>query len=433
MTILQAETSHLLPGPEDISRVVLANGVTILVRTNQLSPSVVISGYLSAGSLFDPIEYQGLAHFTASSLMRGTANRSFQHIYNELETAAASLGFGGSVHNVSFGGRCLVEDLPMVMRVLAECLREPVFPAEQVDRLRAQALTGFAIRAQDTAEMASLTFDSLLFPDHPYGLPEDGFMETVGKFQAEDLIKFHKMHYGPREMVLVAAGAVTINQVVDIVQQAFDNWHNPEQPIEPVIPPVIPPQRSLRKHVFIPGKVQTSLVMGSLGPRRTDSDYFPASLGNNILGQFGMMGRIGDSVREKSGLAYYASTSLNAWISAGSWEISAGVNPNNLERVIEMVLTEVQRFTHEGITLEELQDSKSNYIGRLPLTLESNASVARSIVNIERFQLGLDYFQKYAMMIESVTREQVVECARTHLDPERFIIVSAGPNLNEVT
>ena len=92
-----------------------------------------------------------------------------------LESAGASLGFGASVHTVSFCGRSLVEDLPMLLNLLSESLRHPVFPAEQIERLRAQLLTGLAIRAQDTAEMASLTFDETLFANHPYGRPEDGY------------------------------------------------------------------------------------------------------------------------------------------------------------------------------------------------------------------------------------------------------------------
>lgn len=430
MTRLQAGTTHSLPGPEDISRTVLPNGITVLVRTNLLTPSVVINGYLQAGSLFDPVELLGLAHFTASALMRGTRNRSFQQIYDDLETAAASLGIGASVHNTSFGARCLTEDLPMVMQLLADCLRQPAFPANQVERLRAQALTGLAIRAQDTAEMASLTFDELLFPDHPYGLPEDGWQETVARIQAADLAQFHKSYYGPRGMVLVAVGAITPQQVLDLTEQVLGDWQNPDQPEEPVIPSAAQPGAAIRRHITIPGKTQTDLVMGSLGPKRADQDYLAASLGNNILGQFGMMGRIGDSVREKSGLAYHASTSLNAWISAGSWEISAGVNPGNLERAIDLILAEVNRFTRDGITDEELQDSKSNIIGRLPISLESNTGVARSILNIERFQLGLDYYQNYKAMIENITSEQVVETARRHLDTGRFITVSAGSDYN---
>ena len=168
-----------MPGPKDIARKVLSNGITLLARSNFNSASVVLSGYIGAGSLNDPHDKLGLAHFTSLALMRGTRNKEFHQIFDELESAGASLGFGASVHNINLGGRCLVDDLPLVAGILAECVMQPTFPDVYLERLRTQMLTSLAIRAQDTAEMASLTFDKLLFPGHPYGLPEDGYPETI--------------------------------------------------------------------------------------------------------------------------------------------------------------------------------------------------------------------------------------------------------------
>ena len=169
------------------------------------------------------------------------------------------------------------------------------------------------------------------------------------------------------------------------------------------------------------------MIIGTLGPRRNAPEYMSASLGNSVLGQFGMMGRIGDIVREKSGLAYHASASLNSWIEAGSWEVSAGVNPTNLQRTIDLVHEELKRFTAEPVTAEELADSKANYIGRLPLSLESNGGVAGALLNIERFQLGLDYYRRYADTVSAVTPESVLETARMYIHPDKMAIISAGP------
>lgn len=279
--------------------------------------------------------------------------------------------------------------------------------------------------------MASLTFDEILFAGHPYALPDDGYIETVATIQREDLTAFHQRHYGPRGLVLSVAGAVTAQQVVDQVVEALGNWANPDQPPEPLLSDVQPLTEPVRRHIYIPGKTQVDLVFGSLGPKRTDPDYQPASLGNNILGQFGMMGRIGSVVREKSGLAYSAFTSLNGSRAAGSWEFSAGVAPQNLERVIELMMTEVGHFIHQPVSSEELKDSQSSYIGGLPLSLESNAGVSRAILNIERYQLGLDYLVNYASMIEKITPEQILETAQRYLVPAHFVTISAGPHPSE--
>jgi len=418
-----------LPGPDDITRLVLPNGITLLTRANFNSPSVVVSGYLTCGSVFDPPEKLGLAHFTALSLMRGTVQRKFQEIYDALESAGASLGFGASVHNTSFGGRALSEDLPLIMKLLSESLQTPVFPSDQVERLRAQVLTSLAIRAQDTDEVSSMAFDAALFHDHPYGLPEDGFPETVQAIKLEDLADFHRQHFGPRGMVIVVVGAVSPEQVRDEVDRALGDWRNPVQIESPTLPAVPPPTQTFRKHVAIAGKSQADLVMGTLGPYRRSPDFMPASLGNNILGQFGMMGRIGDVVRERAGLAYHASTSLNAWIAAGSWEVSAGVNPANLQRAIDLIRRELERFVRRPVFKRELKDSQSNFIGRLPLSMESNNGVANALLNLERFQLGLDYYQNYASQVMAVTPERILDVSQNYIDPERLVITSAGPEI----
>jgi len=419
-----------LPGPEDITRSVLPNGITVLTRTNDSSPSVVISGYMLSGSQFDPAERLGLAHFTAACLMRGVEGLNFQQIFNELESVGASLGFGASVHTTSFSGRALAEDLPLLFSIVSRCLRQPTFPPDQVERLRANFMTGFAIRAQDTSEMCSLTFDQLLFPEHPYGRPEDGFPETVKPITREELIAFHRKHYGPRGMVIVVVGAVSAAKALEEVQKALGDWINPEQPEPPAIPPVTAPV-GVRRHIALPGKMQTDLVMGTIGPVRKSPDFLAASLGNNILGQFGMMGRIGDVVREQAGLAYYASTSLNGWLSAGSWEVSAGVNPVNLQKAIDLIQLELRKFVSEPVSVQELTDSQANFIGRLPLSMESNGGVAAALMNLERFQLGLDYYQRYADLVRAVTPELVLEVARRYLNPDQLVVVSSGPDLAE--
>jgi zinc protease len=415
-----------IPGPQDIKRKVLTNGVTLLARSNFNSASVVLSGYLGAGSLLDPLDKLGLAHFASLALMRGTQKRDFQQIFNELESAGASLGFGASVHNINLGGRCLAEDLPLMVNILADCILEPTFPEDYLERLRAQLLTSLTIRAQDTSEMASLTFDQLLFPGHPYGLPEDGYIETIQAITRNDMVDFHRMHFRPENMAIVIVGAVEPDAAFDLFEGKLGQWQNTAAKQVVNLPIITPLEKTTRQHISIPGKSQSDLVMGTLGPKRHAPDYLAASIGNNILGQFGMMGRIGDSVREKAGLAYYASTSVNSWIEAGSWEVSAGVNPVNVDKAIHLITSELEKFCSEPVTTEELDDSKSNYVGRLPLSLESNSGVANSILNLERFNLGLDYLQRYPELVNAITPAEILETAQRYINPLNLIIVSAG-------
>ena len=420
---------HSLPGPENIIRRQLDNGITVLMRTNPASPSIYMNGFFNGGSIFDPDDQLGLADFTALALMRGNARHSFQELYDLLETAGASLHFDAAVHNARFAGRALAEDLPLLLNLLAECLTQPAFPLDQLEKLRAQLFTGLTMRNQDTGSMASLRFEELLYGSHPYSRPVEGHLETLPNIQRKDLIDFHHKYYGPRDMTIVIVGGIDPEAAFAQVQQALGNWHNPAQipSPEPVALPDYPAQ-TIRQHIELPGKSQSDLVMGWFGPMRNSPDYFPLSVGNNILGQFGMMGRIGSSVREKAGLAYYASTSLGASLIGGSWLVAAGVNPANLERAIDLILIELQRFVNETVSDEELSNSKANFTGRLPMAFESNAGVASGLWNIERHQLGLDYYQLYPQRIAAITAEQILQTTCRYLDPQRLVIVDAGTN-----
>ncbi|NJN79329.1 MAG: insulinase family protein [Anaerolineales bacterium] len=415
------------PSAKDVLEVTLANGITVLARSNFNSPSISMGGYLPAGAIFESDEKLGLAEFVSTSLMRGTHTRTFDQIYNELESVGASMGFDSGVHNTNFGGRALVEDLPLLLKLLSESLQTPAFPNDEVERLRAQLLTGLALRAQDTSEMSSMVFEQILYEGHPYSRPSDGYVETIQSITREDMEKFHRLHFGPRGMVLAIVGAIQPKKAVEAVEQFLGGWQVEGQVEAQSLPDLKAIKKVVKRHHKIAEKSQSDLVIGTLAPTRKSPDFIAASLGNSVLGQFGMMGRIGNVVREKSGLAYYAYSSLNSGIGPGSWEVNAGVNPANVSKAIGLIEKELKKFVKQGVTKSEIADSQANYIGRLPLSLESNSGVVSAILNIHRYELGWDYYQRYEDMIRSVTRADIVEVARKYIDPTRLVIATAGP------
>lgn len=419
--------AHSLPGPEDIYREVLPNGITVLSRANFNSASVSVSGYFQAGSLDEPDEKLGLADFVSSALMRGTERHDFDSIYNELESAGASLGYDSGTHTTGFSGRSLAEDLPLLLGLLSETMRSPTFPVDEMEKLRTQLITGLSIRAQDTAEMADLIFDQILFGTHPYSRPSDGWPETIQAIRREDLIEFHRSFFGPRGLVIAIVGGIEPKKAVAEVARIFNGWQVEGQKDAPELPELKSLDETVKRHHLIAGKSQSDVVIGTVGPRRKDPDFLAASLGNSVLGQFGMMGRIGDVVREKSGLAYYAYSSLSAGIGPGTWSVSAGVNPANVKKASDLILEELARFVKDGVTENELADSKANFIGRLPLSLESNSGIAGALLNIERYDLGFDYYQRYAERVNEVTTEAVLKAARKFIDPDRLVVSIAGP------
>jgi zinc protease len=423
----QHKTKLSIPGPEVIHRYHLPNDITVLCMENSSSTSINIIGILKASSKNDPPAKLGLADFTASMLSRGTHNRNFLQIHSLLESAGASLNISSSAQSTWFSGKALSEDLSMLLQLTSEWLMQPIFPLDYTERIRAQILSSLAIREQDTGDRSSMALDKILFPNHPFGEPTDGYPDTIQAITREDLINFHHANYGPSEMILAIVGGIKFEVAYQLVCQFFEKWETGIKNI-PVLPKVKPLNKTVRQHIEIAEKNQTDILIGSLGPARMSLDFLPVYLGNDILGQFGMLGRIGEAVRVKAGLAYYAGSSVNSWQEGGNWEFMAGVNPKNTEKAIELIKQEINRFINESVTEEELSDSKSHLTGRLALSLESNSGLANAILTMEHFQMGLDYYQRYPKLINSITAKQILESSRRYLDIERLAIVSAGTN-----
>jgi zinc protease len=418
-----------VPNEQTIMRVQLDNGVTVLVYENPDVQSVYLMGALHAGSIYEDHAQNGLASMTAAALMHGTVSRDFDSLHASLEDIGADLGVGCGVHRVTFSGKSLAEDLPVVVELLADILRSPGFPEDQLERLRGERLTGLRYYQQDTRWRASRAFRETLYPEnHAYHYDTIGSAETVPTLTPDMIRSFHQTHYGPQGMHVVVVGAVEAVNAVDIVRQFLGDWTNPNQPRVATLPDISPPETPRRATVIVPGKSQADIVIGTLGPSRFEPDFQAANLANSILGQFGMMGRIGNVVRERNGMAYYAGSRLEGGYGPGSWRINAGVDPANIERTIALCIEEIQRLLTEPVSEEDLADNQSYFTGHLPLQLESNKGLAMTLHIMESYGLGLNYLADYHDMIYSITREDLLAAAQHYLNPDALVIAVAGPN-----
>jgi zinc protease len=420
-----------IPNSATIHRTVLNNGIVVLVYENFAAQSVVISGSFRAGSLYETPAKSGLAAFTASALMRGTQSRDFNAIAAALEDIGADLDVNGGTHRAGFGGKSLAEDLPLLIDLLADVLRYPTFPVAQVERMRGELMTGLQIRSQDTRYRASRAFSEALYPDtHPYHYRVSGTLETVPTLTIADMQAFHAKHYGPDGMLLAIVGAVKAAEAVEIVRARLEDWHNAAQPPEPALPPVEPLSETRRTFVPLAGKTQADLVLGSYGPSRFADDYLAATLANCVLGQFGMMGRIGGSVREELGLAYYAYSSMDGGMGPTPWSVIAGVSPANIELALGEIVKEIRRITTEPVSDDDLANVQSFFVGRLPLQLESNEGIAGSILNMELYGLGLDYLLTYRDRLYALTKADLLAAAQKYLNADAWVLGVAGPSQN---
>ena len=424
------KTMNPIPGSDDITRHVLDNGIVILVRENFDAQSVVMSGSFAAGAAFEDPAKHGLASLTADALMRGTQSHDFNSLHETLEGGGMSLDVNGGRFLTSFGGKALAEDMSTLIELLGDVLRNPSFPAEHVELLKGEIVTGLQYSQQDTRYMAGKSFRQLAYPSqHIYHRGATGEIDTVAAFTAEDLAEFHSAQYGPGQMLISVVGAIEAQAAIDQIEKRLGDWTNPQQKTDFSQPPIPKFEDMQMRNVTLPGKTQSDIVLGIAGPARNADDFQAARLVNNVLGVFGMMGRIGASVREEKGLAYYAYSRVEGGLGAGSWTVSAGVSPDNVQLALASIREELERIIDEPVSSDDLADNQANLVGSLPLKLESNSGVAGHMLSMERYGLGLDYLRNYAEEINSLTVEELQTAIQKYWNPEAFSVAIAGPEL----
>jgi len=206
----------------------------------------------------------------------------------------------------------------------------------------------------------------------------------------------------------------------------FGDWTLPRPPSIAAV--ALPPAIS-RRRVVIPmmNKAQADIAYGFTTMTRTDPEYYALWLMNHAFGQYSMSGRLGDSIRERQGMAYYAFSTLDANVMEGPLLIRAGVSAANIDRAVASIDEEVRKLVTEGLTQKELDDSRQFLIYAMPRALETNAGIANYLQTAEFFALGLDYDARVPDLLRAVTLEQANAAARKYLSVDRASLVIAGP------
>jgi len=275
--------------------------------------------------------------------------------------------------------------------------------------------------------MAGRYFREMLYtPDHPYGRPVNGALSSIASLTRADLLDYyHRLH--PQAGALVVVGDVSGAAVYQTLETLLGQWQPPHAPPDTDVPaprPLTAPARHLHP---MAGKFQADVVLGWIGPDRRAADFYAAYVGNTILGQLGLGGRIGQSVRENEGLAYYANSHLQGGSGPGPWLAFAGVNPAGVDKAIDLMLAEIRRFRAEPVTDDELADAKAYLTGVLPLQMETNEGVAGTLLDMHLYQLGDDFIARYPAIINGVTQDEIQAAVQKYLNDEVYALAIAGP------
>jgi zinc protease len=406
---------------------VLANGARVVAKETRTTPAVTIHAAIHAGTICDPPSIGGVAQFVAKTVDRGTSTRSADEIAEALDSRGVSLAVTVNRHAITLVCTCLVEDFASVLSLVGDIVIRPVFPETEVGTRRAELVTLIRQDEDSPAVMASEGLMDLLYgPDHPYGRRARGTVASVETIDRQTLEAFHKSWFAPPALSLVIVGDVEPRRAIETAGDVFGEW---ERAGASAMDLAAPPRATGRRVRVIPmmNKSQADLAYGFTSVLRSDPAYYAYWLMNNIVGQYSIGGRLGDSIRERQGMAYYVFSSLDANVIPGPWFVRAGVNPANVERAVASIDSELSRFAAEGPTEREMTESKQYLIGSMPRTLETNASIANFLQTVEFFGLGLDYDVRMPGLLGAVTRDDVIAAARALLDPSKAALVVAGP------
>jgi len=409
-------------------RTELPNGIIVLAQPRPGDQAIDGSIRIRAGHAATNDDIPGRASMTGSMLNRGTENRSFEDYNEAIDSIGAMLGVSSGRQSIEVGWHSLMEDLDAVLDIAADIIRHPTFPEDELERIRKQAITGLREQEQDTGAMAGKALRELMYPEgHPYRTPSSGDIPSVEKITRDDLAAYHKAHFGPTATTIsIVGGTENLQEAVARLQRVFGDWAN-EIPEPHEVSPVDPPAHSIRSAITVRGRSQADISIGYPTIPRNHPDYYALQVANLVLGQLGLMGRLGADVRDKHGLAYYVYSSVSGGKANSIWGSRAGVDPANIGRALEGIEQELRRIREEPVSDDELADAKSFLIGSLPLGLESLGGVTDLLLTLEEYDLGLDYLDRYPEIISALTKDDLLRAISSHVDPDRLAIGIAGP------
>jgi zinc protease len=409
------------------SRHVLDNGTVVISKAAPTVPAVTIQVGVKAGSIYDSNALVGLSHLASRVLDRGTLVKTTDQIAEELDERGVSLAVGANRHVLNVTCTCLSEDFEAMLDLVGEIVMQPAFPDREIETRKGEVLNAIRQDEDSPAAMAMQALFTMLYPNqHPYGRPSKGSAESLGRIERKDLVEFHDARFAPSTTTAVIVGDVERERAVAASERVFGTWR--KSATGDITLPHPPEDRSRQERVIsMMNKAQADIGYGFTTIVRSDPRYYAFTLMNNALGQYGIGGRLGDSIRERQGMAYYVFSSFDANVVEGPLIVRAGVNPTNVDRAIGSIEDEMRRMAAEGMTADELADCKQYLIGSIPRLLETNGAIATFLQTAEFFGLGLDHDLRLPSLLDAVTLEDVNAAARQTLDVSRASLVVAGP------
>ena len=402
-------------------------GIDVIAYPSSVKDVVTLRAALPAGKALASTGNPAIPTLTGMLLDQGTLKQDKFAIAEKLEAVGASITFNVGTNVLEISARSLKKDAPLVIGLIAEQLRTPAFSADEFAKAKQQFAGSLKRSLESTDFRAADAFSRALYPQaHPNRNPSpEDLLSAIEAAKLDDVIAFHKAHFGPAQMTLVMVGDLDMPKLEAAVKESFSGWQGGSQLVR--VADAASPRGAQSQEVIMADKTSVSVVLGQTsGLRYSDPDYQALQLATAILGS-GFTGRLMANVRDKEGLTYDVDARLaNDMVNRGDWKISATFAPLLLEKGLASTRRQLALWYEAGVTPAEVEDRKSNLIGSFKVDLATTGGMASALLAAVNRGYGVNWLDEFPLKINALTHDQVNGVIKKYLKPDNMFLVKAG-------
>ena len=404
----------------------LPDGADLIVSEKHDLPLVAFSlTFLGGANQFEPADKTGLASLTAAMMSEGTKSKDGEALSNALQLLGTSVsttvaGESGAMSFVS-----TTDKLAQTLDIVADMLLNSTFPAEALERLRAQRLVALTQARAQPGAIAGRVFPKVLYGNaHPYGrVATEASLKAITR---DDVVAFHNQYFQPGRALVTVVGDVTATGVKPVIEKALAAW--PKAGARPAFTYPAPPQVQ-KTTIFLvdrPGAAQSTFAIGHPGPPRNTPDYYALQVMNTMLGGM-FQSRLNANIREEKGYSYGVTSNFAFGKGPGAFRTGGDIVGDKTDVALVEFMKELRGMLGERpVTDEELNTAKESLIQRLPATFASVSAINSALTSLWSQGLPDDYFQQYSKAIAAVTKSDVLRVAKKYIEIDRLAIVIVG-------
>jgi zinc protease len=422
--------SALAPTPvaprEPVVKKILANGMTLLLKRNPALPTVAMQAYFKGGVRVETSDTNGLSLLTASLLLKGTTSRSAEEIATMFDARGATVTAESGNNSFFVNATCLREDFDELFQVYADIILHPSFPDDELTKMRRLLLAALERHNDDWRTEIERLWRQLFFTVSPYRLASEGTVETLQRFQRQDVVAFYQRYVVPGNMVLAIVGDIDLAQTAATVENAFHTLL-----ARPVVFPEVPaepPPTQVRRQVKQTQKQVAAIYIGFPGTTLTNlADRYPLQILDGIVSGLDLPGGWLHNALRGQQLVYVVHAFSWLGLESGYFGVYAATQPDTVHTVVDMILQNLEKARAGQISDEEVDNTKQMALVTTRLRRQANDQIASDMALNELYGLGYDFSDQEAEHIAKVTRADVQRVAQTYLHHPTIVITTPGP------